>query len=147
MKRVANVVGEREARAALDRDVVVVVDPAEVREPEVAGQRRGLRRDALHHVAVAAERVDVVVEQLVAGAVEVGGLPVAGDRHADRGRHALAERAGRRLDARRPAVLRVARAARVDLAEALDVLERDGQLAEPLVGGLTAFTPARWSSA
>ena len=129
-----DVLGERQARAALDRDVVVVVDPAEVREPEVAGQRGGLGRDALHHVAVAAERVDVVVEELVAGAVEVRGLPVAGDRHADGGRHALAERTGRRLDARRPAVLRVARAARVDLAEALDVVERDGQLAEPLVG-------------
>ena len=131
-----DVVGEREARGALDRDPVVVVDPAEVLEPEVAGQRGRLGGDPLHHVAVAAQRVDVVVEELVAGAVEVRRLPLGRDRHADRGRDALAERPGRRLDARRPAVLRMPRAARVDLAEALDVLERDRQLAEPLVRGV-----------
>ena len=129
-----DVVGEREARGALDRDPVVVVDPAEVLEPEVAGQRGRLGRDALHHVAVAAQRVDVVVEELVAGAVEVRRLPLGGDRHPDRGGDALAERPRGGLDARRPAVLRMPGAARVDLAEALDVLERDRQLAEPLVG-------------
>ena len=102
----------------------------------MTGQRGRLGGDALHHVAVAAQRVDVVVEELVAGAVEVRRLPLGRDRHADRGRDALTERPGRRLDARRPAVLRMPRAARVDLAEALDVLERDRQLAEPLVGGV-----------
>ena len=35
-------------RVAVDRDVVVVVDPAEVRKPEVSGDRRRFARDALH---------------------------------------------------------------------------------------------------
>src|SRR5581483_2182451 len=115
---------------ALDRDVIVVVDPAEVREPEVPGERRGLLRDALHQAAVAADRVDVVAEDLEAGPVVGRGEPVPGDRHADAGGDALPERAGRRLDARGEVVLGMPRALAVDLAEAADVVERDGRLAE-----------------
>ena len=59
-----HVLAERQRRVALDGDVVVVVDPAEVGELQVAGQRRGLAGDAFHHAAVAAQGVDVVVEQL-----------------------------------------------------------------------------------
>ncbi len=101
---------------AVDRDVVVVVDPAEVVELQVAGDRGGFVGDALHQAAVAGDRVDVEVEEL--GAV-AGALPLRGDRHADGGRDPLAERAGRRLDAGGPAVLGVAGGARVELAEAL----------------------------
>ena len=43
---------------AVDRDVVVVVEVDEPAEAEVAGDRRGLLRDALHQVAVGADRVD-----------------------------------------------------------------------------------------
>ena len=111
---------------AVDRDVVVVVDPAEVVEPEVAGDRAGFAGDALHQAAVAGDRVDVEVEDL--GAV-AGRLPLRGDRHPDRGRDSLPERSGRRLDARGPAVLGVARCPRVELAEAFDVLERDRRAA------------------
>ena len=111
--------------------MVVVVDPAEVRELQVAGERGGLGRDPLHHVAVAAEGVDVEVEQVLeAGLVEVRGHPAAGHGHADAVGHALAERAGGRLDARGPAVLGVAGALAVELAELLDVVERDRRLAE-----------------
>ena len=56
---------ERERRRAVDRDVVVVVDVDEPAEPEVAGDRRGLLGDALHHVAVGADRVDPRVDDLV----------------------------------------------------------------------------------
>ena len=48
---------------AVDRDVVVVVDPAEVVELLVAGERGGLVRDALHQAAVAGDRVHVEVEE------------------------------------------------------------------------------------
>ena len=89
--------------------------------------------DALHQAAVAADRVDVEVEELGAVARR---QPLRGDRHADRGRDALAERAGRRLDARGPAVLGVARRLRVELAEALDVVEADGGVADDLVVGV-----------
>src|SRR5262249_7499877 len=98
--------------------------------------RRRLAGDALHHAAVAGQRVDVIVEHVEAGAIEVLGLPRARDGHADAGRDAGAERTGRRLDARGPAVLRMARALAVELAEALDVVELHRQLAEALVLGV-----------
>ena len=120
---------------AVDRDVVVVVDPAEVVELEVAGDRGGFVGDALHQAAVAGDRVDVEVEELEP-AVVAGALPLGGDRHPDRGGDALAERAGGRLDPGGPAVLGVAGSARVELAEALDVLERDGGVADDLVVGI-----------
>ena len=61
----------------------------------------------------------------VAVAVELGGEPALRDGHADGVREALAERSGRRLDAGRQAVLRVARRAAAPLAERLEVVERD----------------------
>ncbi len=128
-----DVLAERPLGVALDGDLVVVVDPAQVGELEVAGQGGGLARDALHHAAVAGHRVDVVVEHGEIGPVEVLGLPAAGDRHADAGGHAGAQRTRRRLDAGRPPVLRVARALAVELAEPFDVLQLDRQLAQPLV--------------
>src|SRR5260221_8719872 len=57
-----NVLGECDARAALDRDVIVVVNPTEVIETEMPGQRCGLGRDALHQAAIATDRINIVVE-------------------------------------------------------------------------------------
>jgi hypothetical protein len=51
--------------------VAMSLENASSVEPEVAGERRRLLRDALHHAAIAAERVVVVVEQCEAGLVEV----------------------------------------------------------------------------
>ena len=56
-------------------------------------------------------------------AVELLRQPALGDGHAHGVRQPLAERAGRRLDAGREAVLRVAGRDRAPLAERLDVLE------------------------
>ena len=86
--------------------------------------RGSLARDALHHVAVAAQRVDVVVEQLEAGPVEVAGEPAGPDRHADAGGGALAQRAGRGLDAGGQPVLGMPRAWAVELPEALQIVQR-----------------------
>ena len=61
-----DILGEGDAGLAFDGDVIVVVDPAQIVEGEMAGQRRRLRADAFHHVAVAANRIDVVVEDLEA---------------------------------------------------------------------------------
>ena len=60
-----NVVGKRQRRVALNRDVVVVVKPDEVRQSEVPGNRRRLVGNTFHQVAVAADRVDAVVEQIM----------------------------------------------------------------------------------
>src|SRR5262249_23606217 len=93
-----DVLGEGDARVAFDGDVVVVVDPAEVIEGEVAGQRGRFRTHTLHHAAVAANRVDVVVEDVEAGAIVAVGEPGLGYGHAHASGDALAERTGRRLD-------------------------------------------------
>ncbi len=118
----ADVLGERERGVALDRDVVVVVEGDQAAELEVAGERAGLAGDALLHVAVAGDRERVVVDDVVA---EAGVEHPLAEREPRAHRDALSERAGRRLDPRRVAVLRVARRRGVELAEALDVVERE----------------------
>ena len=118
-----HVLGEREIGMPFDRDPVRVVDPAEVREALVRGERCRLRGDALHHAAVARLGVDVEVEQREAVAVVTRSEPLACDCHPDRGGDALAQRARGRLDAARPAVLGVARALRAELPEPLEVVE------------------------
>ena len=67
------------------------------------------------------------------GAVELGRQPALGDGHPDGVGEALAERAGRRLDAGRQAVFGVAGRDAAPLAERLEVVERDrvaGQVEE-----------------
>ena len=117
---------EREARRAVDRDLVVVVEEDAAAELEVPGERRGLGGDALHQVAVGADREDVVVADLLA---ELLAQELLRHRHADGVAEALAERAGGRLDARRLEVLRMARRVRAELAELLDLVERHAVVA------------------
>ena len=131
-----DVLREGDARVPLDGDVVVVVDPAEVVEAQVAGQRRRFRRNALHHAAVSANGIDVVVEDLEAGPVVAVGEPLLGDGHAHARGDALPERTGGGLDARDPVVLGVTRGLAVELAEAADVVERHRGLPQPLVFGI-----------
>src|SRR6185503_19689494 len=95
----------REAGGAVDRDLVVVVEEDAASELQVAGERRGLRGDALHQVAVGADREDVVVADLRA---ELLAQELLGHRHPDRVAEALPERPGRRLYAGRLEVLRMA---------------------------------------
>ena len=117
----ADVLGERLRGVALDRDVVVVVEDDQAAELQVAGERRGLGLDALLHVAVGGDHEGVVVDDVAEARVE----HALGQRHADRRGDALAERAGRRLDADRVPLLRVARRLGLELAERLEVVHRD----------------------
>ncbi len=115
---------EAQRRRAVERDVVVVVEVDEATEPELPGERRGLRRDALHQVAVGDDRVRAVVHDLRAVALA---QVLLGHRHADAVGEALAERAGRDLDAGRhvhAVALGVAGRDRSPLAEVLDLVER-----------------------
>ena len=99
----------------------------------MAGERGSLSGDAFHQAAVASDGVYVVVEELIAWPVERGRLPHAGHRHPDTGRDARAQRTGRALDSRSPAVFRMARALGIQLAELFQVLQGNGELAENLV--------------
>ena len=129
-----DVLGQRDVGVVLDRDPVGVVDHGEV--AELAGRRRcaeASARDALLDVAVAADRVDLVVERRVAVVgvrVEQAALPAGGHRHADGVADALAERAGGGLDAGGVAVLRVAGGLAAPGAQRLDVLDLQAPAAE-----------------
>src|SRR5882724_13404025 len=56
-----HVFGERNVRVPFDADVIVVVDPAEIIETEMTGERGSFGSHALHHATVTCDGVDVVV--------------------------------------------------------------------------------------
>ena len=120
------VLGERDRRRAVDRDVVVVVEVDELAEPERAGDRRRLVRDAFHQVAVGrrCSRRGGRRSRRTAGCSARRGTarrspkptPFAKPWPSGPGRH---------LDARRVMHLRMARRLRLPLPEALQLLERE----------------------
>ena len=114
---------------AVDGDRVVVPEQHELVELQVAGKRNRLLADAFHQAAVAAQRVGVVVHQLVA---EFIGELAFGDRHAERVGNALAERTGGGLDAGGVAVFGMAGGLGAELAEILDILDRHVLVAEEI---------------
>jgi hypothetical protein len=65
-----DVFAEGEIGAAFNCYVITVVNPAEVPESQVTDERGGFTLDALHHVTVTAQRVNVVVENREAGPIE-----------------------------------------------------------------------------
>src|SRR3954462_924976 len=77
-----HVLVEGERGEAFDGDVVVVVEIYELAEFEVARERCGLRRHALHQVAVRDDGVDEVINQREALAVELRGEMSRAHRHA-----------------------------------------------------------------
>ncbi|MET3215893.1 UNVERIFIED_ORG: hypothetical protein ABIC48_003662 [Burkholderia territorii] len=116
--------GEGDSGAGGQCDPIVVVQADQLAEPEMAGKRCGFRCDAFHQVAVADKCVGVVIHDLEAGTVVARGELRFRHRHADGVGEALAERAGRRLDARREAALRMAGREAARLPEAPDLIER-----------------------
>ena len=86
------VLGEGDVGAAVDGDLVVVVENDQTAQLEVARKTRRLVADALLQTAIAAERVDVVVDHREVGLVEQGGQMRLRDRHAHSVRDALAQR-------------------------------------------------------
>src|SRR5258706_8663103 len=118
-----NVLGECDARATLDRDVVVVVNPTEVIETEMRCQRCGLGRDAFHQAAVAADRINIVIEYVEARLVVAAGKPFLSNRHTDAGGDALSEGTGRRFDSGYPMIFRMSWRLAVELAKPTDVIE------------------------
>ena len=108
----------------VELDVVVVVEHGQLAQAQMAGQAGCLRGDALLEVAIGADDPGPMIDDGVAGAVELLGQATLGDGHADGVAEALAERAGGGFHARRHAVLGVAWRARPELAEALQLIER-----------------------
>ena len=88
------------------------------------GERRRFARHALHQVAVADDGPAAVIDWRVACAVVARRQMRLGDRHADRIRQALAERAGRDFDALGVAALGMAGCLAAPLAEAAQIVQR-----------------------
>src|SRR5581483_11189995 len=103
-----DVFAERPLRGTIKGYMIVVIDPAKIGELQVTGEGSGFAAHALHHVAVTAHRINVVIEELEAGTVVVRSQPFAGHRHADAVAATLSERASRGLDTGGDAVLGVA---------------------------------------
>ena len=121
-----HVLGQRDRRVVLDRDLVVVIEDDEVAELLTAGDRRRLRGDALLDIAVGGDHVDVVVEGRGAGRcvrVEQAALPPRCHGHADRRREPLAQRPGGDLHTAGVPMLGVARRQRPPGPQRLEVGE------------------------
>ena len=129
----ALVLAGREARRAVDGDAVVVPHHNQLGELEVTRKIDRLVADAFHQAAVAADHIGVMIDEV--GAVARGHRRFR-DRHADRHREALAQRPGRRFDARRVAVFGVAGGLRTELAKALDLLDRHVGIAKKIERGV-----------
>ena len=114
--------GEAERRRSVERDVVLVVQVDELREPDLPREGSGLGSDALHEVAVGDQRVGVVVHDLVSGAVEAERERPLRERHADRVGRPLPQGARRGLHPRRVVELRMPRRLAPPLPEVLQVV-------------------------
>ena len=125
-----HIVGEGQRSAAFDGDVVVVVEPDEIGQAEMAGQGSSFVADAFHQVAIAAEGVNAIVEEIAAFAVELRSQPALRNGHADGVAAALAQRPGRSLHAGRVSVFRMAGCLRSPLAELLEVVQRNIEAGE-----------------
>ena len=118
------VVGEPAVGVAVDGDLVVVPEADQLAQSPGAGERGGLVRDAFHQAAVAHEDEGAVIDEGVAFTVEALRQQLLGQREADRIREALAQRAGGGFHARGLVALRVAGGLAVQLAEVLQLLQR-----------------------
>src|ERR1051326_5016586 len=122
-KSARNIFAECELGTSLDADVVIVVNPTEIAELEMAGQRRGFACNTFHQIAIAAKSIDVVIEQRETVAIENFRQHPLRHRHTDAVATALAKRSCRGFYAGRMAVFGMTGAAAAELAKALDVLQ------------------------
>ena len=117
------VVAARQLCFAVDCDVVVVVEPDQVPQPQMPGEGRNLVGYPLHQVAVAREEVCPVAGDVVAGAVEQLRQVGRGQSHSGGVPYPLPQGTRGGLHARRPPELRVSRRVAAELPESLDVVE------------------------
>ncbi|CAI1801637.1 Uncharacterised protein [Serratia plymuthica] len=118
------VVGEPAFHMTVDGDAVVIVERGQFAELEGTGQRTDFVGDAFHHAAVTHKGVGVVVDDVMARAVELRAQGAFGNGETDGVGDALAQWAGGGFDARGVAVLRVARGFGMQLAEVFQLAHR-----------------------
>src|SRR6266571_4738540 len=90
----------------------------------MARQGSGFARHAFHEVAISADRVDVEIENVESGTIEIFRQPFAGDGHSHAVPRSLSQRPGRGFHPARQMGFGMPRGSAVDLPEALDLLHR-----------------------
>src|SRR6476620_3060316 len=120
----SDVFSEGDARASLDRDMVVVVNPTQIIEPQMACKGGGFRPDALHQTAVATHRIDVIVKDFESRLVITAAKPAPCNRHADAHGNSLTKWSGSGLDSRDQVVLGMAWCLAAELPESTNVIKR-----------------------
>ena len=108
----------------VEGDIIGVVNKDQVVQAEMSGECRRLGRDPFLQATVARETDDAVIKDGVSRGIELRRSHPGGEGHANGIAHALAERPARGLDAGCFAELRVTRRAAVELAEVLQLLQR-----------------------
>ena len=119
----ANVLGERHVRGRGQRDLVRIVEDNETTEMQLARERGGFGRDALHQVAIARDHVRAMVDDVMVRPVEGRGEPTLRHGHADCIGESLSQRSGRDLDTRRHAALGMTRRSTAPPPKVLEVIE------------------------
>ena len=81
LESLLHVLGERQLRRPVERDQVVVVEEDQLAQSQRTGKRGRFVRDAFHQVAVAADAVGVVIDNVEAGLVVDRGQMLLRDAH------------------------------------------------------------------
>ena len=123
----ADVFRQSDLRGAFDADAVVIIEENQIVQFQMAGKSAGFMGGAFHDAAVAADHIDLLVEQAVARAD--GGLELLhADRHTDGGGETGSQRASRHFDAFRVAIFRMAWALAAPLTERLQIIDRQTEV-------------------
>src|ERR1700722_1323302 len=69
-KSSSHIFGVGNVCVAFDGNMVVIVEEDEVAKCKISGNRGGFGADAFHHVAIAADAIDMIVEQFEPGLVK-----------------------------------------------------------------------------
>ena len=96
------------------------------------GKRGRLGGDAFHQIAIATNRVDVVIENFEIRTIESGGQPSFSDCHAYAVSATLPKGAGGGFNASGEVRLGMAGCAAVKLTKTLDFFQRDSEIAGDL---------------
>ena len=124
-KTLGRVVGKPAVHFTVDGDAVVVIEHDQLAKAQCTSQGRHLVGNTFHQAAIAQEGVGVVINNIMARAIELLRQGFLCQRKADRIGNTLPERPRSGFNTRRVAVFRMARGFGVQLAEVLDVFDGD----------------------
>ena len=124
-KASTNVFCKADIGRAVDRNVVVIVEHDELAQSQMPSNRRRFGANAFHEATIATNRIRIVIDDVVTGAVITRREVRFGNRKSNGIGNALPEWARRRIDSRRDVVFRVTRRNASHLAELFQIVETD----------------------